>query len=272
MMTSVAPQSPDDLLDRLRTSIDTMPKRLRQCAEYVAANPERIAVSTVAELAEGAGVQPSAFMRFCQEMGFSGFSHMQRLFRDNYSQRWPDYRTRLRNLRAEGSDSPQALLAEFAEAGRASLENLMRSLREDDLVRAVDVLARARIIHLIGFRRAFPIASYLSYAFEKMEVPAVLHSGIGHLNARHVFARDDAMIAISFAPYTETTVRLGEDAGKMDMPIVAMTDLVTSPLLRSQAIPLLINEIDVDAFRTLSATLTLAMTLAVAVGARRSAG
>jgi DNA-binding MurR/RpiR family transcriptional regulator len=272
MSTEIAPQTPDELLDRLRKTIDAMPKRLRQCAEFVAANPERIAVSTVAELAEGANVQPSAFMRFCQEVGFSGFSQMQRLFRDNYSQRWPDYRTRLRKLRAEESDSPQALLAEFAEAGRTSLENLTRTLREEDLMRAVDALAKARTIHLVGFRRAFPIASYLSYTLEKMEVPAILHSGIGNLSVRHVFAKSDAMIAISFAPYAQATVQLGEEAGEVGMQIVAMTDLVTSPLLRSHAIPLLVNEIDVDAFRTLSATMTLAMTLAVAVGARRSAG
>ena len=37
-------------------------------------NPDRVAVSTVAELAAAADVQPSALMRFCQELGFSGFS------------------------------------------------------------------------------------------------------------------------------------------------------------------------------------------------------
>ncbi|MBO1687899.1 MurR/RpiR family transcriptional regulator, partial [Clostridium butyricum] len=64
---------------------DRLPKRLKQCADFVAANQDRIAVSTVAEMAEGAGVQSSAFMRFCQIMGFSGFSEMQKLFRDSYA-------------------------------------------------------------------------------------------------------------------------------------------------------------------------------------------
>ena len=84
---------------------DGLPKRLKQCADYVAANPDRIAVSTVAEMAEGAGVKPSAFMRFCQVLGFSGFSQMQRLFRDSYVQNWPDYPTRLEKLRESGAGS-----------------------------------------------------------------------------------------------------------------------------------------------------------------------
>lgn len=269
---SAAPQSPEDLLERLRLSIDTMPRRLRQCAEYVAANPERIAVSTVAELAKGAGVQPSAFMRFCQELGFSGFSQMQKLFRKSYSQRWPDYQTRLENLRAEGGGSPQGLLAEFAEAGRASLEQLMHSVNAADLNRAVDRLTKADTIHVAGFRRAFPVAAYLVYAFEKMNVPAVLHSGVGNLGASHTFRRGDAMIAISFAPYTEQTVDMARQADKAGLSLIVMTDLVTSPLMQLKCTPLMISEIDVDAFRTLSATLSLAMTLAVAVGARRAPG
>ena len=272
MSQDQAPQTPEAFLGRLAQSIDRMPKRLRQCAEFVATHPERIAVSTVAELAASAGVQPSAFMRFCREMGFSGFSEMQRLFRQDYAQRWPDYQTRLQSLHAQGGDTAGALLAEFVEAGRLSVENLARSIDSDTLDEAARVLSTARTIHLVGFRRAFPVVSYLSYALEKMEVPAVLASGVGSLSTRHLFAPEDAMIAVSFAPYTEQAIELAQEASGRGLPVVAITDLVTSPLMRFKSTALLVNEIEVGAFRTLSATLTLAMVLALAVGARRSGG
>ena len=257
-------------MSRLAQSIDRMPRRLRQCAEFVATHPERIAVSTVAELAAGAGVQPSAFMRFCREMGFTGFSQMQKLFRQDYAQRWPDYQTRLQSLHAQGSDSAGALLADFVEAGRLSVENLAHSVDPKSLDEAAALLSTARTIHLVGFRRAFPVVSYLSYAFEKMGVPAVLASGVGGLGTRHLFSPDDAMIAVSFAPYTEQAIELAQDASARGLPVVAITDLVTSPLMRLKSTALLVNEIEVGAFRTLSATMILAMVLAVAVGARRS--
>ncbi|MEE2868490.1 MAG: RpiR family transcriptional regulator, partial [Pseudomonadota bacterium] len=66
------PQSIDAFFARLGSTAERLPKRLKQFANYIAANPDKVAVSTVAELAEGADVQPSAVMRFCQEMGFSG--------------------------------------------------------------------------------------------------------------------------------------------------------------------------------------------------------
>jgi DNA-binding MurR/RpiR family transcriptional regulator len=264
------PQTPEAFLTKLTVVTDRLPKRLRQCADHVATHPERIAVSTVAELAEGAGVQPSAFMRFCREMGFSGFSQMQRLFREDYAQRWPDYQTRLKSLHAQGSDSAGALLAEFIEAGRLSVEKLAQSVDPGSLDEAASVLSRARTIHLVGSRRAFPVVSYLSYAFEKMDIPAVLASGVGNLGAKHLLIPGDAMIAVSFAPYTEATLDLAREANARKLPVVTITDLVTSPLLRFKSAALLVNEIEVGAFRTLSATLTLAMMLAVAVGAHRS--
>ena len=81
-MTDTAPASIEEFRERLSQITDDLPRRLRQCADHIAANTDRIAVSTVAELAAGADVPPSALMRFCQIMGFSGFSGMQKLFRD----------------------------------------------------------------------------------------------------------------------------------------------------------------------------------------------
>lgn len=178
---SPAPASIKEFEARLLEVADRLPKRLKQCADYVAANQDRIAVSTVAEMAEGAGVQSSAFMRFCQILGFSGFSEMQRLFRETYAGGWPDYSTRLLHLRETAAGRAPALLAEFAEAGRTSLEGLLKTIEPEALEKAVELLASANTIHIIGIRRAFPVASYLAYALEKMAVPAMLHSAVGKL-------------------------------------------------------------------------------------------
>lgn len=270
MPHDTAPATLDEFFEKLRSANSSLPKRLRQCAEYVAANPDRLAVSTVAELAESAGVQPSAFMRFCQEMGFSGFSQMQKLFRTDYAPKWPDYKTRLATLREHGAESPATLLAEFVDAGRNSLDNLLTSIDPDALEKATEQLGSARTIHLVGYRRAFPVASYLGYAFEKMGIPSVLHTAIGNMTTDHLLQPGDAVIAITFAPYTEKTIETARIAAEKGLDLVAITDVVTSPLAPLDATLLMVSEYDVGAFRALSASLSLAITLAVAVGARRN--
>ncbi len=264
-----APTTVEEFRDRLAAISDDLPKRLRQCADYIAANTDRIAVSTVAELALGADVPPSALMRFCQILGFSGFSGMQRLFRDAYAPGWPDYTTRLTNLKENGAGSPSALLAEFVEAGRLSLESLAKAVDEDALAAAVATLIAADTLHIIGLRRAFPVASYLAYAFEKMDIPAMLHDGVGKLDHRHALRPGDVLLAITFAPYSEETLALAQDARERGLDVVAVTDRLTSPLARHASAVLTVPEVDFGAFRSLSATLALAITLAVAVGSGR---
>ena len=264
-----APNTVEEFRDRLAAITPDLPRRLRQCADFIGAHSDRIAVSTVAELAFGADVPPSALMRFCQILGFSGYSEMQKLFRDAYSPGWPDYSTRLRNLKETGSGSPGALLAEFVEAGRLSLEALAKSLDDTALQSAVTVLSQVETVHIVGLRRAFPVAAYLVYVFEKMQVPAMLHDSVGRLDHRFALRPGDAMLAITFAPYSEETLILAQDARDRGLPVVGLTDRLTSPLARLCDSVLLVPEVDFGAFRSLSATIALALTLAVAVGSAR---
>lgn len=264
-----APATVEEFRDRLAELSDGLPKRLRQCADYIATHSDRIAVSTVADLASGADVPPSALMRFCQIMGFSGYSEMQKLFRDAYVPGWPDYSTRLKNLKEAGTGSPAALLAEFIEAGRLSLEALAKSVDEIALSHAVAALAKADTVHIVGLRRAFPVAIYLAYVFEKMQVPAMLHDGVGKLDHRFALRPGDAMVAITFAPYSEETLVLAQDARERGLPVVALTDRLTSPLARLADAILTVPEVDFGAFRSLSATIALALALAIAVGSAR---
>ena len=271
MPGETAPQTIEAFHRRLQEVSGTLPKRLAQCAEYLAGHTDRIALSTVGELAKAAGVQPSALMRFCQIMGFSGFSQMQRLFRESYAQVWPDYGTRLKNLGEAGSESPAALLAGFIETSHLSLERLARTFDGEGLEQAVAALSGARTIHIVGLRRAFAVAAYLDYAFDKMAVPSLLHDGLGRLDRRHTLMPDEALLAVSFAPYSTETVELATFAQQRGLAVVAITDTVLSPLSSIGAHVLTVTEADFGAFRGLSATLSLSLALAVAVGARRQA-
>ena len=267
-----APATIEAFRDRLAEVSVDLPRRMRQCADFIAGNLDRIAVSTVADIAGGANVPPSAVMRFCQLLGFAGYSDMQKLFRDAYAPGLPDYATRLRNLKAGPAGSPAAILAEFVDAGRMSLESLTKTLDEAVLNAAVAVLAGAGAVHIVGRRRSFPIAAYFAYIFEKLSVPAILHDGVGQLDHGHALRAGDALIAITFAPYAEETHSLAQLARVRGVPVVLLTDRVTSPLARGASAVLTIAEVDFGAFRAPTATIAVAVALAVAVAAARDGG
>ncbi len=265
------PASIEAFQDRLAALSGRLPRRLQQCADHLSTHADRIALSTVAQLAQGAGVPPSAVMRFCQLMGFSGFAEMQRLFRSALATGLPDYATRLANLKSGPHDSPAALVAEFVEAGRQSLEALAQGLDETKLNQAVACLSGADTIHLAGMRRSFPVVAYLAYVFEKLAIPALLHDSTGGLVHGAALRPKDVLLVVSFPPYSAETLALAQVAKASGLAVVALTDPSSSPVSRLADIMLTVAEVDFGAFRSLSATIALALSLAVAVAARREA-
>lgn len=70
------PENILELLARLDRMSATMPKRLRQCAEYLRANINLVAATTVADMSSAAGVAPSKFVRYCQALGGNGSARL----------------------------------------------------------------------------------------------------------------------------------------------------------------------------------------------------
>jgi DNA-binding MurR/RpiR family transcriptional regulator len=133
----------------------------------------------------------------------------------------------------------------------------------------VTLLGDAETIHLVGLRRSFPVASYLFYVFEKMRIPTVLHGAPGGLNSESTIRSGDVAIVVTVAPYSEEAVMLSRHAAERGVPVIGITDGADSPIVGIPGETLWVREVDIGAFRALSATLTLATALAVAVGTVR---
>jgi DNA-binding MurR/RpiR family transcriptional regulator len=271
-----APQDYEALRALLVSRREVMPKRLKQLATFALDHPEDMAFGTVAEIADHAGVQPSTLVRFAQTLGYDGFSHLQQVFRARLRERFPDYRERLQVLRGtEARGSREAsLLDGFLGAATVSIERLRDSLSIQELGRAIDVLARADTIYLLGARRVFPITVYLAYAFGKLGIRANLVDHVGQLGPEQVSTATsrDAVLAISFTPYAPITAELAATAARRNVPVVAITDSAFSPLVYGADVWIEVAEADYGAFRSLSASFALAMTLAVGTAEKRAEG
>lgn len=266
--------------DELRAEISArhagLSRRLQQIAEYALENPNDMALETVAVIAERADVHPSSLIRFGNAFGFDGFSDMQRLFRSRLVDRLPSYSERIKTLRSApdgGDGSASDSLDHFAEAGIRALEHLRDEIRPESLDAAIDILARAEIVHVIAQRRAYPVAAYLAYALSHLECRAHLLDSVGGMLAEqvHTMAPGDALLAISYKPYATDTVRAAKAAREAGIPIIAITDNPLSPLTPLAAVSFEVEEAQVQAFRSLTASMCLAMSLVVGLGRKVAA-
>jgi len=263
------------LRNRMVSRKDTLPKRLAQVAIYAVANPDDVAFGTAASIAEKAEVQPSTLVRFAQAFGYQGFSDLQAVFQDRLRDRTSNYSERLSSLRSHvaGDSKSATLFAGFCKAAERSVGSLRERVQVAQIDEAAGLLARAETIYLIGQRRSFPVTSYMSYAFGKLGVKSILvGSAQGNDPETLSFATPrDAAIAISFTPYASATLNYARQINEGGTPLVVITDSPFSPLIPKLGVWFEVVEADYEGFRSLSASMALAMTLTVAVAeARRS--
>jgi DNA-binding MurR/RpiR family transcriptional regulator len=271
--TVTTPRDFAALKARIIERAKALPKRLSQIAAFALEHPDDVAFGTVASIAEQAQVQPSSLIRFAQAMGYQGFSELQEIFRARLRDRVPNYEERIAQLREHAKSASKAhiLFEGFSEAAQKSISDLSSKIEPKTLDKAVARLAGAETIYLIGLRRSFPISSYMAYAFGKLGLRHVLVDGLGGLASNDIaFAsRKDAVLAVSFTPYASETVTLVSQAVRANVPVIAITDSAFSPLARDAEIWFEVAEANFEGFRSLAATLALAMTLTVAVAEKR---
>ena len=255
-------------------------RRLRQIAAFALEHPTAMALETIADIARSADVQPSALIRFAQSFGYSGFSEMQKVFQQHVAAQSAGYKERVRQELAKSDKEPEsayALLREYCEANIVSMRHLQDGISAADLNKAVKLMAAAGQIYLIGQRRSFPIAAYLAYALSRSDCRVYLLDGHGGmlLDQARGMRRGDLLVAISFHPYSQETIDVAAQAREQKVPCISISDSKLSPIAEHAAVHLGVHDAEVHSFRSLTASMCLAQTLATSLafqGKRRGKG
>ncbi|HEX7886539.1 MAG TPA: MurR/RpiR family transcriptional regulator [Phenylobacterium sp.] len=265
------PQTPDDLRAAILERYDGLSRVLQQIARYVLEDPNTVALETLSVIAERCGAPPSGIVRFAKTMGFDGASSMQRMLRDGLlaDNVAISYGERIRAFNAaigQQEVGPSDMLLEFVEGNTLALRRLVETIPPAELARAVDEMRAANTIFVAGFRRAFPIASYLAYSLQQANKRTIFVDGVGGLARPQVqtMGEGDLLVAISFAPYAAETLEIADIASEHRAHILAISDSPVSPLAKRASLTLAVHDAEVRGFRSLAASMCLAQTLVIA--------
>lgn len=259
----------DELRDAINGRFESLSPHLQRLGRYALHNPNGFALSTVVEVAQVNEVQPSSVVRFAKTFGFRGFSDLQKVLRHRLIEGTPELRSevyeRHEELEQLAEDAPLHLLQDFSQASIKAVEELRRSVSNEDLKTALQLMDEARTIYVIGQRRAFPVAAYMAYGLARLELKTQLIDFVGGMASQHVAAMssEDLLIAVSFPPYTPEVVKIVKEAGIRRMKILAITDDERSPLAAHATQTFKIYDSAVRRFRPLSPSIVLAQCLII---------
>jgi len=266
-----SPRADAPLHAEMLAAFDRMPKQLQAAARWALDHPQDVALLTVREQAKRAGVVAATMTRLAQRLGFDGYDAVRAIYAENLRRR----------ATSVFSPKAEALVARRRRTGEASLaHDLIEALVHQmaglagpaalaQLAAAVEVLARARRIHVLGQRSCYPVAFHFAYVFGLAggRVRLLDSPGGTGSDALRDARKGDALLAISVKPYTRTTVEVTRYAVRRGVAVVAITDSAVSPLAQQARAIILVPTESPSFFHTMTPAFAVVEALAALLAA-----
>lgn len=219
--------------DTLRTAIKArfpaMSPQLRIGARFLLERPEDVATASMRAIAGRAGVTPVTLVRLARALGFADWQALRRPFVERLRPSPIPYSARAEDLVKR--TSPAALSRDSFAAHAANLVATEAMNAPREIAETAALLARARRVHVAGFRSCHAVAAGFVYAYRLFRPEVQLTGGaLGlELELRAVGA-GDAVVVLGFAPYSRECALVIEAAQRAGARRVAVTDSDVSPL------------------------------------------
>ncbi len=215
--------------DRILAAAATLSRRQQAIADFVLDKYQEVPFLSVLEIAERTGASEATVVRFCQRIGYSGYSDMKTALVDA-----------LRKEMQVAADSSEESVS--ADIGRDSLLAVAR-LEQQNIRRLVDgvdkqtfrsvaaALFKADHIFTVGFGISAYHADFASYLFTEHGLRST------RLATRFTSPREqlivlrpsDLVVAFSFPPYSKQTLDILEESRQRGIPTIVVTDRATAP-------------------------------------------
>jgi len=262
------PRTFDSLRQKIRDEFQNLSPHLQRIARASLDDPNKIALSTTSTIAESLDVQPSTLIRFSKELGYSGFSDLQQVFKQRLIEGEPMTRERVLSESEAAPKEVEAILANVVEANVEALEKLRTNAISGDIARAVKLMRAADHIYVAGLRRSRPVADYLVYGLLRTEKPCSLLDFAGGMAGPQIstIGPADVLVAIAFPPYSVPVLNAVMDAHVSGRQVIVISDRPDSPLAKNAQIALTV-EADISApLQPVSGPMGLMQALLVLVG------
>jgi DNA-binding MurR/RpiR family transcriptional regulator len=216
-------------------------------------------------------------IRLAKALGYTGFSHMQAVFRDALLAQSQSYGERLRagaTRKAKPPREADSLLRLLCDGAVESLQGLRDGASPGALDRAIALVSAARTVQVIGLRRASPIAYYLAYLLSRSRkfvrqmgaMPGMLDDEVDALGP------GDLLVVISFQPFHPQAVQAQQGALARGAKVLAVTDSTLSPIAKDAHTVLQVHDAEIGGFRSVASAMVLCHALAVGLAASDAAG
>ena len=213
------------VLSRLRAALLELSPVLRRVAQYVLDNPNAVIYHSVTEFAEATQSSEGSIIRFCKDMGYSGFQEFKLSLAVELNS--------VARPRRESAGADTELIEAIAESAGATVQETVALFEPQAVKEVATRLLAASRVDIYGVAASGIIAQY--YAYKLMRVGITVQAFVDtHLatmsasNLKHV----DVAIGVSSSGSTLDTLQALTVAREAGAYTVAITNRLRSPMSR----------------------------------------
>ena len=220
----------NELLGRIDTGYKKFSKGQKKIAAYVTKNYDKAVFLTAAKLGEVVGVSESTTVRFAVQLGYTGYPDFQKALEEVV-------RNQLNSIQrmevAYGRISQSEILKSVLQSDVEKIKLTLDSMDEHTFETAVDIIANARRVYIVGIRSCAPLASFLGFYLNLVcdNVASVITNSASEIFEQLIRIDErDVIIGISFPRYSMRTLKALEFASNRSAKVITLTDSIHSPM------------------------------------------
>lgn len=220
------------MTQRIARLLPTLTRAHQTMADYVIAHPLQVATMPIDELAAAVGVSVATANRFARALEFDGYPQFRAALVLSFESTLAPVE-KLRGKLERPASVADAFAVSLAESQR-NIDLTRQTLDVHSCQQAVDVILKANRICILGLGSASWLGGLLLRGLDQycsnvqllssIEGPSYAARILPHLGSA------DLLIAISYPRYFGDTILLARRAREAGVPVLALTDRVTSPL------------------------------------------
>ena len=223
-------ESTPKFLLEIRQRLAELSGNNRVIAERIIDYPEEVLQSKVSEFAERCHCDSAQVVRLCQKLGYDGFTSLK----NRIAIELIDPKRTLHRQIAAPATSFEQLKRNFALNFTRTINDTLANLDEKTVVQAVSLIRNARHIVVYGFGSSGLAARDLRIKLVRIGYYAMFPDDAEYTRSLvATLSKEDLLILISFSgdtPYILDNVKV---AKKNEVPILALTNYLHSPLAES---------------------------------------
>ena len=230
----------DNLLETISRHLPVLKRSQSKVAQFVLANPNEVTGMRLSDIAARTEVSEPSVIRFCVSVGCSGYQELKIELAKSLA-----YARSTSHSAISETDGPSDVIAKVFDFNLSSLNWVRSNLNEDQILRAVDILAKANQIQFFGFGASGISAMDAQQKFPLFGRPCgAVVDGHQMVITGAMLRAGDVIVAISNTGTTREVLQACKVAQERGAQVIGLTRSLESPLAQRCDVPIVIETLE----------------------------